>query len=749
MVYDEKGKEQIVTGLSEINYSPESYKVTFCNGEFIIACAEHRWLTYTKLNRKSEVRYPGSQIPTVKTTREIKDSLMWGKEYNHSIPYAKPIEMSEKDLEIDPYLFGCWLGDGATHKAGITSADNFILKQFEEKYGVTHYSKYDYGITGGFLSSLKNLRVLGNKKVPDCYLLNSIENRLALLQGLMDTDGTVNKQGTQCCFDNSNYNLAMAVYYLVASLGMKPILSNRNTKLNGKACKTSWRVKFKATIPVFKLPRKLERLKPSKKSLHHTIISVEPCESVPMRCISVSGESKLYLIGGSLIPTHNTEFSLYTLYRWALTIPNGQFYYIAPFYNQAAELIWKPNRVQNFLYNPEKNIDLRQRYIADIHETDRRVMFKNGSFIKLVGADNYEAGRGFNPDGAVGDEYKDCDYRFFQGFNDNLITKKAPIMLVGTPPDNFDNHFVRTEEEFKLDPRGAYFKMPTYMNPYIDKEELEMEKKAAEMKGEVPKFMREIMAEIVPGGAFSIFPMFKSPMVDAAGKFTGETDHVKKSDKLDERIRRHPKDYNFYCAFDPGSSICFGVLFMAVNKYTKQVLILDEIYEKNRNETTGKKIWPRAAKIMQRYAPIEKWMKVYDYAASWFQVEINNEFGVALMPCTKDVNKKDVALSVIKDFMLATDLDNESLFLVADRCEKFIWEAANYATDEEGRIPKVNDHLIDALRYDFNAAGLSTVPRERRSRSEDVREWSREDWMDEEELEVLDFHEELTEEFWE
>jgi hypothetical protein len=439
-----------------------------------------------------------------------------------------------------------------------------------------------------------------------------------------------------------------------------------------------------------------------------------------------------------------SEFVIYTLYRWALTIPNGQFYYIAPYYNQAAEIIWKPGRLQNFMGKH------KDKYIQDIHETDRRIIFKNGSFIKLVGSDNYEAGRGFNPDGACIDEFKDIDYRFYTGFEPNLIAKKAPILIVGTPPSDFDNFFVRTEEEFKLDPRGAYFKKPTYLNPYIDSAELDLEKKAAIAKGEFSKFQREIMAEIVPGGALSIFPMFESPMIDMAGKFTNETRHVKNKDEVDRRVSTYPKDYKYYVAFDPGSSICFGVLFMAIHKYTKQVLILDEIYEKNRNETTEKKIWPRATAIMKRYAPVEQWYKVYDYAASWFQVAVNNEFGVSLMPCTKDVNKKDVALSVIKDFMLES-VEDESLFLVSSRCEKFIWEVANYATDEDGKIPKVNDHLIDALRYNFNSAGLSTVPKERHKRSVDRREWTQIDYMADEEIESmpLDFDEDITEEFYE
>jgi hypothetical protein len=433
-----------------------------------------------------------------------------------------------------------------------------------------------------------------------------------------------------------------------------------------------------------------------------------------------------------------------------MTIPNGQFYYIAPFYNQAAELIWKPGRLQNFLLSQEKGIDLRSKYIKDIHETDRRVTLKNDSFIKLIGSDNFEAGRGLNPDGAVGDEYKDSDYRFYQGFNKNLLAKKAPIVLVGTPPNTTDHFFCRTEEEFKVDPRGSYFKMPTHTNPYIDKEELELEKQASIAKGEWAEYMREVMAEIVPGGANAIFPMFQIPLLDMAGKFVGESRHVKPQEEIDRRVQQYPKDYNYYVAFDPGSSLVFGVLFMAVHKFTKQVLILDEIYETNRNETSPKKIWPRAVAIMQRYLPVESWYKVYDYAATWFQVEINNEYRVALTPCTKDVNKKDVALSLIKDFMMA-DCEEESLFLVSNRCTKFIWEITNYSTDEHGKIPKLNDHLIDALRYNFNSAGLSTVPRDRHKRSSDRREWTDIDYLDDDEIleQPIDFDEDLTEDFFE
>jgi hypothetical protein len=446
-----------------------------------------------------------------------------------------------------------------------------------------------------------------------------------------------------------------------------------------------------------------------------------------------------------------SSIAIYILYRWAMTIPNGQFYYVAPFYNQASEIIWKSRRLQDFLLDYDKKIDHRSKYIAEVHETDKRVIFKNGSFIKLVGSDNFEAGRGFNPNGAVYDEAKDFDFRFHEGFEPNLLAKKAALVVFGTPPNTTDHPFVRMEEDFKQDIRGAYFKQPTWTNPHIDKEELELEKQSSILKNEWAKYMREIEAEIVPGGANAIFPMFTMPKLGLKGEFVGYSDHVKAASDLDSRVLKYPKDYNFYVSFDPGSALVFGVLFAAVHKFTKQVLILDEIYETDRNKTTAKLIYPRAVQIMKRYTSPERFQKIYDYAATWFQVEVNNEFGVALTPCTKDVNKKEVGLSVIKDFMLDSFEDGEKFFLVSDRCVKFVWELVNYSTDENGNIPKKNDHLVDNLRYISNSAGLSTVQRQRHKRSDDIREWTNLDYMEDTDIiaQPIDFFEDETGEWYE
>lgn len=424
-----------------------------------------------------------------------------------------------------------------------------------------------------------------------------------------------------------------------------------------------------------------------------------------------------------------TEKLCYTLYRWAGTTPNGQFYYVAPFYNQAAEIIWHPGRLKNFL-GPHMG-----KYIADINETDRRIIFKNGSFIKLVGSDNHQAGRGFNPDGAVYDEFKDHDYRFHEGFVDNLITKKAPLLIVGTPPETFDHFFCRTEEDFKLDVRGAYYKMPTSTNPYIDPEELKREKESAIRKGEWAKYMREIEAEIVPGGSNAIFPMFEIPRYDESGKLVGESRHVKDHETLLNMVQTRARDYDYYLMFDPGSSITMAALLVAIHRGYKQILILDEIYIRERMKTSTKQVYPLAVEKMDAITKRHHWHQGYDHAATWFQVEVANEFGVGLIPCQKDLGTKEEKLSTIKDFMLA------DLFLVSKNCKSFISEASTYATDDKGRIPKVNDHLIDCIRYIFNAAGLHTVPKTPMVRNDDVRIWTEESEYEYEEDIPFDLYE--------
>lgn len=399
------------------------------------------------------------------------------------------------------------------------------------------------------------------------------------------------------------------------------------------------------------------------------------------------------------------------LYRWAMLIPEEQFYYCAPFLNQATELVWESGRLPGFLKHLEK------RYVQQIYDSDKRIVFKNGSFVKLLGSDNYETARGLKPKGVGYDEYKDFDYRFAKRMRDNLAAKKAGIVIVGTPPPEEDHFFCQTMDDFKVRKGGAYFNFPTYneatktsINPYLDPLEIEEERQSAIRRGEYAEFQREWLAMRVRGGADAIFPMIELPPLDPfEKKYVGTSKHCIKYDEIMKEIRRRPKDWEFFTAYDAGTVTCFAVLFMGVNKYDRRVVCLDELYVTDQAKTTTDQIYPEAIIKMEEIDwREENWLESYDNAAAWFGTEVMHLYNKNILPCEKDVQKKEEKLSLIKDMLL------QGLLFFTDRTQNLMKEMANYYRDDKGKIPKKNDHLIDCLRYNLNAAHYTRIEIQRK-----------------------------------
>lgn len=385
-----------------------------------------------------------------------------------------------------------------------------------------------------------------------------------------------------------------------------------------------------------------------------------------------------------------------------MTTWGGQFYYVAPFSNQSRELVWVNGRLPDFL-GP-----LSEKYIDDIKESEMRIIFKTGSFIKLIGADNHQAGRGFNPDGAAYDEVKDHDPRFHAGFVKNLAAKKAPLVAVGTPPPEDDHFFWELEEDIANHPRGKVFIKSSYENPHVDHDEFRQEEKDAIRKGDYAEYQREILALRVRGGKNAIFPMLKLGDHDPLGKaYLGHTEHYVSYKKYIKKIQSNWKEWDLINLYDPGTTKCFAYLLLAFNKYTKEMVALDGIYETMQAKATTRQIYPRS---MEVYRQVSKdWKssrKIYDHAGAWFAAEVAQEYGDGLERCEKDLDNKENKLGLIKDALLG------DYFKMTDRMYWLAWEMTNYYTDENGKIPKKNDHLIDLVRYGFNAVGFDTVPKE-------------------------------------
>jgi phage terminase large subunit-like protein len=368
LLLDEQGCPTRVTWKSERRIV-EAYRLTFSDGSSILACADHQWTTWDKAARKAYLRsayedstrlpddWPAWRVrrawrrdrepqrvedgpgPRVRTTAQLAFDLRRGVrgDLNHSIPVAAPLDLPEADLPIDPYVLGYWLGDGTTISGQLTIHPDDQTSFFKEAaaFSPRRLSHPNDVGTRGLRGLLREEGLLGNKHVPAAYLRGSIAQRLALLQGLMDSDGHAVAQTSHVEFASSLPQLAEAVMELATSLGQKPSLSDGPSFLNGRECKRRYRVTWRPTLPVFRLPRKADRCRPlgrqAFRSLHRMIVNIEPTGvDLPMYCVAVGSPHRIYLAGDAMIPTHNTVSAAQWARARGLEAPRRRIAVIAP-----------------------------------------------------------------------------------------------------------------------------------------------------------------------------------------------------------------------------------------------------------------------------------------------------------------------------------------------------------------------------------------------------------------------------------
>jgi phage terminase large subunit-like protein len=274
---------------------------------------------------------------STRTTKEIKDTLRVGgkQECNHSITIAKPVNIKKTDQILNPWFLGYWIGNGnkSTSVISFNLDDHADMARILKEQGISHSDVkmkagtekgahfYIYGIT----ALLRELGVIGNKKIPNHYLNGSRQQRLELLQGLLDSDGWIStpdkngKKSSRVSFDTVKKDLAMDVLYLVNSLGFKGTLlkkkipENNNYKTKNKF---SYSVNFTPVddVPVFKLTRKRLRQRYENTASAFTYVKDHyikdislPRKKVPMKCIQVDSPDGSFLCTEYFIPTHNSS----------------------------------------------------------------------------------------------------------------------------------------------------------------------------------------------------------------------------------------------------------------------------------------------------------------------------------------------------------------------------------------------------------------------------------------------------------
>ena len=258
-------------------------------------------------------------------TRTLREGLHDSKGNNWAIRLAEPFDGPDLPLPLEPYLLGCWLGDGISRQGGIClnlDDEPFIENELEHVAGVSvrrdepgrnavthHYSMPD----GGTMSMmLRRMNLLGGKRIPGEYLRASLNQRLSLLQGIMDTDGSITRQGKcELCFTNPH--LAGNALELIRSLGIKAAIRESEayiTRPDGSRRYVSqrWRIHFTTSQPVFRLPRKKSLLPSHVRATQNRlyVTQVENThETTPMRCLRLGTDDHMYLTAG-FVPTHNS-----------------------------------------------------------------------------------------------------------------------------------------------------------------------------------------------------------------------------------------------------------------------------------------------------------------------------------------------------------------------------------------------------------------------------------------------------------
>ena len=406
-VFDEKGNPCHVVAKSQVDDTEQAYKLTFRDGTSIVAGARHLWnCTYIHGKRKD----------VLWTTEEIYEHQQKygftrdGKQRSViRIPVGGILQTPEAELPVDPYLYGYWLGNGCANKPDITvrTTDVDDIMSFVPYPVHNRYPQSSGGSDILRYMELKKVLVptFQDKVIRPEYLRASEEQRWALLQGLMDSDGCIGTRKAQSVYSSTILPLAKSVRELLWSLGIKNAIKASPSTRNGwPTGEILYTIRF--TIfdnqPSTKLIRKSVRQRIRKKktrSCFHYLAKIEPVDHpVKMQCIQVDSPNHQYLAGPSMVPTHNSELAaaiaLYLLY--ADNEPSAEVYGAAADRQQASIVFDVARRMVEMTPALMK----RSKIMA---AGKRLVNYSNAGFYQVLSAE-VATKHGLNVSGLVLDE---------------------------------------------------------------------------------------------------------------------------------------------------------------------------------------------------------------------------------------------------------------------------------------------------------------------------------------------------------
>lgn len=298
-----------------------THTVTLSNGEQIKCHANHEWTVYDR-SKNAFVTLETKEMMGREKTPNKKNGVV-SMRNRFLLPIHSLMEGEWKDLPVEPYVLGAWLGDGTNTKPWITDpeSDRAIINKIE-RLGYPVEKEYTHKTTGvisfNFGKKLKDdLNKLGmcyygkrtQKHIPTEYITARADQRLQLLAGLIDTDGTFIQKENRYSFSTTEEALRDGVLDLINSFGWRACVTEHNPKTSSSGIVGRKKVYCISFNPTEHIPCALSRKKIYEFSEQRRIAieKIEESEPESGNCITVDSPDGLYLVGKTMQPTHNSQ----------------------------------------------------------------------------------------------------------------------------------------------------------------------------------------------------------------------------------------------------------------------------------------------------------------------------------------------------------------------------------------------------------------------------------------------------------
>jgi phosphate starvation-inducible protein PhoH and related proteins len=314
------------------------YRVTMTDGSSTLTCTEHLWSVKTPSDKRR------GKPSRILETQELMGSLRTAHQHRFELPIMSAVDWAQQPVPIEPYALGLLLGDGcitgkttpafATGDAELALALESALEPMgvavKAKAGYDYVLHHKFGGRGGtrianpVTVALRQLELNGTnsstKFVPSAYLYNSKDVRLAVLQGLLDTDGGPVTQAGRSCriqYTTVSSRLRDDVLFLVRSLGGVATWRTRAAegRKPGRARGRDVSYRHDAFVMDIRMPSGLQPFRLERKAQVYNelgggrpmrfVKSIEPAGREETMCIRVAAEDHLY-VTDDFIVTHNT-----------------------------------------------------------------------------------------------------------------------------------------------------------------------------------------------------------------------------------------------------------------------------------------------------------------------------------------------------------------------------------------------------------------------------------------------------------